>query len=272
MRVVVVTVVRGRHEHLRRQIEGLDRSDLPPDEHIVVAVDDPAAADLVAAARVPTRVCEISSDTAALPIGSARNSGAREAIDAHADVIVFLDVDCIPGRGLVARYVQAARMMPTALLSGPVAYLDPPPPQGYDLDTLDGAPGHPARPVPDEDGVVPGADHRLFWSLSFAVTSATWLRLGGFCEQYVGYGAEDTDLGQLAAQRGIDHAWVGGAWAYHQFHPAPDPPVDKIADVIRNANLFHARWGWWPMSGWLTAFEARGLARLRRGRWEQRYA
>ena len=49
-----------------------------------------------------------------------------------------------------------------------------------------------------------------------------------------------------------------------------DPPVEHVADIVRNANLFHERWGWWPMAGWLEAFDARGLAHLRDGRWECR--
>jgi GT2 family glycosyltransferase len=268
MGVVVVTVAHGRHEHLRCQLVGIDRSEVLPAGHVVVAVDDPGIPGLVTRTRVPTRVCRVNTGGTALPIGRARNIGASEAITAGADVIVFLDVDCIPGRRLIERYRDGAHVLPEALLSGPVAYLDPPPPGGYELSSLDGAPGHPDRPVPTDDAVVTGADHRLFWSLSFAVTAPTWRRLGGFCEQYVGYGGEDTDLGQLAAQRGIGHAWVGGAWAYHQFHPVADPPTERAVDIVRNANVFHDRWGWWPMASWLADFEARGLARLRDGRWE----
>ena len=120
---------------------------------------------------------------------------------------------------------------------------------------------HPARPVPPEDEVQRGGDHALFWTLSFAVTAATWRRVGGFCEDYVGYGGEDTDFGQVAARAGVDLAWVGGAWAYHQHHATETPPVRHLADILRNAALFHRRWGWWPMSGWLSAFAERGLAR-----------
>lgn len=56
--------------------------------------------------------------------------------------------------------------------------------------------------------------------------------------------------------------WTGGADAYHQFHPAGDPPVEHLADILVNARVFVERWGWWPMEGWLTAFQRRGLAHL----------
>ena len=59
----------------------------------------------------------------------------------------------------------------------------------------------------------------LFWSLSFATGVADWHRFGGFCEQFRGYGAEDTDFAFRAADRGARLAWVGGATAYHPHHP-----------------------------------------------------
>jgi GT2 family glycosyltransferase len=100
----------------------------------------------------------------------------------------------------------------------------------------------------------------LFWSLSFAVSAATWLALGGFCERYSGYGAEDTDLGYRAFLAGIDIGWIGGADAYHQYHPTERPPVRHLHDIVSNATVFRARWGFWPMEGWLAAFRELGLA------------
>ena len=37
------------------------------------------------------------------------------------------------------------------------------------------------------------------------------------------------------------------------------PPVEHVADIVRNARLFHDVWGTWPMQGWLDEFERRGL-------------
>jgi len=54
--------------------------------------------------------------------------------------------------------------------------------------------------------------------------------------------------------------WTGGADAYHQHHASSDPPVQYLAAIVRNANLFHDRWGWFPMGGWLAEFAGRGLA------------
>ena len=70
-----------------------------------------------------------------------------------------------------------------------------------------------------------------------------------------------TDFAQLARAHDIAHLGVGGAWAYHQWHPSPQPPLQHLHDIVRNAGFFHAQWGWWPMAGWLEAFRELGLAR-----------
>lgn len=104
-----------------------------------------------------------------------------------------------------------------------------------------------------------GGDPNLFWSLSFALHRDVWLRSGGFCEEYVGYGAEDTDFGSQAVAAGLDLAWTGSARAYHQHHPTKSPPVDHLDDILRNGRIFRRRWGRWPMTGWLEEFERLGL-------------
>jgi hypothetical protein len=35
--------------------------------------------------------------------------------------------------------------------------------------------------------------------------------------------------------------------------------VEHLHDIVANATIFHRRWGWWPMPGWLDAFAALGL-------------
>ncbi len=307
-RTAVVTIAHGRHEHLRGQQWGLARQSVGPDLHVVVAMGDPEVA-LVAHeaadegahrgahqgahegahesafrdAHDPygqARVVTVHLDTAGeqLPLAHARNAGARAAMQAGADRLVFLDVDCIPAPGTLERYaavLDAAERDPASpgpvVACGTVAYLPQVPhPRAYRTDSLaELADPHPARPVPDDGQVVVGADLRLFWSLSFALTAADWERVGGFGEEYVGYGAEDTDFGQrLGAAQGT-MLWVGGAAAYHQHHPSETPPVRHLASIIRNANVFRDRWGWFPMEGWLAAFAERGLARLDpvTGRW-----
>ena len=70
---------------------------------------------------------------------------------------------------------------------------------------------------------------------SFAVTRATWQRVGEFCEDYVGYGGEDTDFGRVLVGVGLGLGWVGSARAFHQWHPVSRPPVEHVVDIVRNA-------------------------------------
>ena len=60
---------------------------------------------------------------------------------------------------------------------------------------------------------------------------------------------------------GTPLAWVGGAHAYHQHHPTSSPPWQHLDDILRNGRRFANRWGHWPMTGWLEAFERAGAVR-----------
>jgi GT2 family glycosyltransferase len=264
MRTAVITAVRGRGAHLYRQLKGLARSTRRPDLHVIVAMNDRAAAHVATECGIHVHIVDFPSSSGALPIAAARNAGAQTAIDSGAELLVFLDVDCIPAPMMIDRYHRAAQhgAHHCALLCGPVTYLGPPPPGGYDLHMLETkvAP-HSERPWPADDQILISTDYHLFWSLSFALTKATWSLIGGFSNCYTGYGGEDTDFGQLAAEAGVTMRWVGGAHAFHQHHPISDPPVEHMKDILLNANIFHQRWGWWPMRGWLDEFVARGLVR-----------
>lgn len=262
-RTALITIAHGRHNHLLRQYEALAASTALPNDLIVVAMGDTAIAALPFGAVRP-RIVTIPVAGERLPLAAARNAGARAALQAGADVLVFLDVDCLPSSDLVHGYEETARDPRWAnhLLCGPVAYLPPPAAGGYDLTTLDQlADPHPARPAPPIGDVIPGDDFALFWSLSFALTAETWQRIGGFCEEYEGYGAEDTDFAVTARAAEVGFAWVGTARAFHQYHPTSSPPVQHLEDIVRNANIYFARFGEWPMGGWLAAFEAAGLIR-----------
>jgi N-acetylglucosaminyl-diphospho-decaprenol L-rhamnosyltransferase len=277
-RLAVVTPVHGRHAHLRAQHRSLVDGTLLPDVVVVVPMGDPGVADVVAsgplpAAGVSVLVEPVEVGPGGLPLAAARNAGAAAALREGADLVVFLDVDCLAGRTLLSGYRAAADRVTgdgPVLLAGPVGYLPPLPPgaTSYDEEVLAGTGPHPARPAPAEGRLEQG-EVRLFWSLSFAVTASDWSVLGGFDEGYVGYGGEDTDFAQAAAARGATLWWVGGATALHQWHPVSDPPVEHLDDIVLNANRFHRRWGWFPMEGWLAAFEQRGLARhdADAGRW-----
>lgn len=257
-KITVVTVVSGRHRHLVGQLRGLARSTLPF-SHVVVAMGDDAITGIAEQEGSRATVVDISSPGPRLPLAHARNVGARRALADAADLLVFLDVDCIPGADLLARYAAAAHQHRRSLLCGPVTYLPPRVPDWTANDLLDATDPHPARPAPAAGAVVASTDYDLFWSLSFAVTAGTWRTIGGFHEGYSGYGGEDTDFAATARRAGIGLRWVGGADAYHQHHPVSSPPVEHLEDIVDNARIFHRRWKRWPMEGWLAEFARRGM-------------
>ena len=256
--LAVVTVVSGRHDHLLRQRRHL-RAGARGIRHVVVSMGDGDIGPLLAGDGDVT-VVDVPAG-AGLPIAAARNAGARAALGGGAQVLVFLDVDCLPAPGLLQAYAAAARERPDALLCGAVTYLPAGalPEPGEDLAPLRNP--HGARPDPPAGALVDAERVELFWSLSFAATAATWARVGGFSEDYVGYGGEDTDFAYAARAAGVGMVWVGGADAYHQHHPVSSPPVEHLEAIVANARVFHRRWGVWPMGGWLEAFRERGLVR-----------
>lgn len=260
--IEVVTIVRGRAAHLRKMMEGLSRSSTLPTRLTVVRMEQRLAApgaghQAAADTELPfaVRFLWCPPTGTSLPLAAARNLGVTST---ESDRVILLDVDCIPGRTLVGTYA-AALARHDAFVLGTVRYLEPDAvrPDWTERDLLARSSLHPARPQVAEPG--PVEDHRLFWSLSFAVRRTTFERLGGFDERFVGYGGEDTDLGFAAHTAGVPLRWEPRAVAYHQHHAVHDPPLQHFADIVTNARRFRDKWGVWPMEGWLRAFADRGL-------------
>jgi hypothetical protein len=277
-RTAVVTIVHRRHDHLEGLLWGLARQTLGADVLVVVAMEDPDIPGVVGRccpAAQTILLPAIASTSAGLPLAAARNLGARVAIDEGADQLVFLDVDCIPSPVLLEAYSRVLGSWHGAdgpvVACGEVGYLPPVShPRDYRTQELDAmADPHPVRPRLAPGDIVVADDLRLFWSLSFATTSAHWVALGGFSESFVGYGGEDTDFGQRIGLAGGTMLWVGGAAAYHQHHASDNPPVQHLHSIVANANLFRRTWGWFPMEGWLARFAEMGLAGVdsRSGEW-----
>jgi GT2 family glycosyltransferase len=256
MGVSVLTIVRNRSAHLAQLVEGLRRSDCRPDELIVVDMSDEPVT--VGSTGFPVRVERFETD--GLLLAAARN---RAASLAKHDMLVFLDVDCIPLRHCVGLLAETLTEH-DGLLCADIRYLGPDDARGSweEADLLEHGRAHPVRAFP-ACGVREEPNAGLFWSLAFALRRSTFAALGGFDEGFAGYGAEDTDFGFRAAAAGLKLLFVGQAIACHQYHDSYDPPVQHVADIVRNARFFRARWDRWPMEGWLADFERLGLVRWR---------
>lgn len=250
--VSVVTLAKGRPAHLRNVLRGLERQTQPA--AFIVAVMQETPYDLP---EVGFPVHQIPVRGRELPLAAARNRGVA-AVDS--DAVVFLDVDCIPAPDLIADYARGLSEL-DGLLMGEVLHLPERATLGtWDYAGLDAvAERHSDRRGPPASGIEICNDYRCFWSLNFAIRRATFLATGGFDERYTGYGGEDTDFGKLLDRSGIPIAWIKGARAYHQYHPHHMPPVHHLESVVRNAELFEAKWGYRTMGHWLYAFKVMGL-------------
>jgi GT2 family glycosyltransferase len=251
--VSVVTLAKGRPAHLRNVLLGLERQTQKPAEFVVAVMQD-ALYDLP---EVGFPVRQIRVEGTELPLAAARNRGVAAS---SGDRIAFLDVDCIPTPGFVAEYAQGLSAL-DGLLMGEVLHLPEHATFGdWDYDGLARvAEKHSDRRGPPASGIEICSDYRCFWSLNFAISRATFEAVGGFDERYTGYGGEDTDFGKILDRRGIPIAWMKGALAYHQYHPHHMPPIHHLDSVVRNAELFEAKWGYRTMGHWLHAFRVMGL-------------
>lgn len=268
--IAVVTVCTpGRAEHLRSQRRAMARH-LPGARHVVVLPERPGSADLaeeLSADGVEVVELEAGPD---LPVARSRNLGGDRAAELGAKLIVFLDVDCMPGPDLGWYYSE----LPDGVVGlGPVTYLPESAgaPDPAELPAFTDP--HPARPFPARGTRALEPDEfGMFWSLSFALRPALWMRLradfGGFDETFTGYGVEDTDFGRRLLYRRVPVLLVAGAHAYHRWHPVADPPVDHLADLLRNGAHYAERWGDWPAPGWFEEFEQMGLVRRSGDGWE----
>ena len=253
-RISALTIAAGRQAHLRNVVAGFQAQNRKPDELIIGVMQETRYEDLP---QTDFPVRQIFVKGAGLPLAAARNAVAQEA---RGDLLVFVDVDCIPHPDLVADYARHAKQN-AGLLMGEVGYM---PGQaaadGLDYERFDDlAVRHSDRQGPPDEGVKRCEDYRCFWSLNFAIDRDSWNSSGGFDERYVGYGGEDTDFGRTLDHVGIPIFWVKGAKVYHQYHPHCMPPIHQVPSVVRNAELFATKWGHRTMEHWLYAFRLMGL-------------
>lgn len=251
----VLVIAHQRHGHLQRLLDGVNRSAHQPAEIIVAYMDEPDPEPVESA--VPVTSVHVASypGEQGLPLARARNHAAKHAQSRY---LVFLDVDCIPAPGTFGILLDWLRRQPVLAMAEPRYLAQPlgpgPTPEAEEL-TRRSTPHHLRAELPMD---TPCERHEMFWSLGFGIRAEDFIRLDGFSTGYAGYGAEDTDFGFKASALGLPVVFTPGT-VFHQHHGVVKPPLNHFADIIQNARTFRATWHGWPMSGWLHAFEERGL-------------
>ena len=231
-----------------------------PDELIVAHMqpDPPSVSD-----HLPFSVRFVRVDGDPMPLAQARNAAATAA---NGETLAFLDVDCIPDPQFVRRVREACTDDAAAVFLPEVRYL---PHRNECWLRQDGLPDyaelqavgdrHPAKPGLNDTDQLPITDFGELWGLSFILPRSTWVQAGGMDESYVGYGAEETDFSERLKVSGARMFWLGGTVCYHQHHAVHRPPLQHFGSIVRNARLFHERWGRWCMDYWLDDFARRGF-------------
>ena len=264
--VSVLVITGNRDAHLARVLQGLERSFRRPDQVVVVFMGQSDGA--VPATDLPVTVGHVPAGHG-LPLAAARNKASRLATG---DVLVFLDVDCIPSADAVGILAAETAAHPGALVMGTPRYLAPDWRATLAAAGVAADPCLPGRGPTDGDLRTRSVPHagrahlrpgpsdewHLVWTLVMAVGREDLARIGGFDEGFSGYGAEDTDLAFRARDAGLTLRF-SPAEAFHQHHGVMTPPLHHLEDILVNARRFRQVHGRWAMEGWLRAFADAGL-------------
>lgn len=251
--ISVCTIYANRQQHLQNLVLSLKRSQLTPEQLVVVCMND--RPPNLPATSFPIDTATINTTDGRLPLAAARNKAAEIAT---AEKLIFLDVDCIGDRHLIENFNYHLNCE-AALYSGSVRYLNHHwQPNNWTEETLN----QQSALHQLQGSAVTGTEkvahpYEMFWSLCFGIRKQTFARLGGFDTSYTGYGGEDTDFSFQARSQGIPLYKIG-ALAYHQFHPSYSPPLNHLAEIVDNARIFADKWQIFPMAKWLRQFADMG--------------
>ncbi len=273
----VVVPAFDRVKILSEVVTRLAKQSYPKDRYEVVVVDDGSREDVAPIfAEMPENVRLVRQGDAAFRAGQARQRGADEA---RHEVLAFLDADVAVGRDFLWHLDWVHRRVPDVVLLG---YLS-----GYNLHdlgqihTLDEVRGQDLdalRIIPDrsrEPALRATFDHPEWledpWTLTYtgnvSLSRRLLARIGGFADEFVGWGLEDLDLGLRLHRAGARFVFSRFAVGFHLTdprEPAPRNPFrrarptrEDFAGYLANLARLEARH---PSDPAVAAFAARSRA------------
>ncbi len=233
--VAVCMPVYNRVDLLARTVAALVPQSYPHDLMEVVIGDDGSEEDVRAAVKPFTDRLEISVHRRphdGYGAGQARNMAARRA---RADILVFIDADCLPDEDLVLRHARWHNKADNLVVIGSRHGLDT---ARFGLEELatGTAPLRSAAFGTDDPGAADWrqSDHRrllhrrtadqrhgdeAFRSLvssNFSIRRDRFLEVGGFDESFRRWGGEDVELGWRCQAAGLFTITEDSAVCYHQ--------------------------------------------------------
>ena len=270
-RVAVITAGHRQHDDHLDQIGGLARAVVTPDLHVVISMGD---RDLTRG-RVPLRHDRWETVVRAMPPGPqrarrvmARDTGARAAVMAGAELLIFLDADALPSLHLVERYAEALARGPVEggprILCGGLVDPGPRPAAGYEWSRLDhlvaddlAAAGLGAG----EEAPEPHLERLRVASLG--LTAADLEKMDGLVGADLATSDHDLDLASRLRAAGGSLAWLGGVAALRRRRRLADVTSAELATLERAANRYEERWNT-RLTGVPVLIAAERAGRLRR--------
>lgn len=248
--VAVITAGYRQHDAHLDQIGGLARAPVTPDLHVIISMGD---RDLTRG-RVPLHHDRWKTIVRAMPPGPqrarrvmARDTGARMAVEAGAELLIFLDADALPSLHLVDRYAEAlARPSddgPRVLCGGLV---DPGPRSaaGFQWSRLDQLVAEDLAAIGLAAGeVIPEPRVERFRAASFGITAEDLESIGGMVGPELNSSDHDLDLASRLKEAGGHLGWLVGVTALRRPRSLADVTPVELDTLARAANRFERRWG-----------------------------
>jgi glycosyltransferase involved in cell wall biosynthesis len=235
----VVVPTYNRHELLRLTLDSLVGQRLPPEEFEVIVSDDGSrdqTAALVDSYRSRLNLQYWFQEDQGYRAATARNAGARLAAGS---VLLFLDSGVVAGPDLVRSHLDRHAAYPAggrAVLGYTYGYRpEESPPAGLAEALRQESPEQVFGRYQDdpalqefrhEEFAAVGFDLNrravpwlLFWTLNVSVNATDFRSVGGFDDDFRGWGVEDLELGyRLSRHRGVEFVGSRECWAFDMPH------------------------------------------------------
>lgn len=212
--ITVQVCTYNRRALLGTVLGALFDQDLDPNDYEIVLVDDGSTDgsydEVVARVSPPCALHVVRQKNAGLARG--RNVGLERA---RGEIILFMDDDVLPTRGLLSAHLRFHRSHPRSICRAGVinvAGFDDLPPARYSWRNYSGA---------------------YFWTTNVSLPLALVREAGGFDERFREYGWEDLELGFRLRQMGVPSLLARDALVYHYKPPVPRANVPAMIRQAR---------------------------------------
>ena len=241
----VVTIVKNRTQQLSNLIANLEQSELAPSELIVVWMTSPSSNSLIQSEQFSIKHKFATSEE--LPLAQARNKGFKAC---SFERIVHLDVDCVCDPALFSTMMK--NWKDNTIHTTNIIPLTEMPDNAQFEQLMERSELHVLN------GRRNASAMHNFQSAVFGVSRSDFDKVGGFDEQYHGFGIGDIDFATRCHAAGIGLEKLS-LTAFHQYRANYQFPINHLLDIVTNANLFKAKWGYYPATDWLSAFVSQGF-------------